>query len=44
MSQYVVLNTPAPSFDTEDFTGNPVNLEKYHGTKNVVLVFNRSFG
>ena len=39
----VVLNSPAPDFNLEDFNGKEVELSHYAGKKNVVLVFNRGF-
>lgn len=39
----VSLNTPAPNFALDDFTGRRVQLSDYRGRKNVVLVFNRGF-
>ena len=39
----VALNKPAPEFELDDYHGQPVALADFHGTKNVVLVFNRGF-
>jgi peroxiredoxin (alkyl hydroperoxide reductase subunit C) len=39
----VPLNVPAPDFTLPDFTGEPVSLSDYRGSKNVLLVFNRGF-
>jgi peroxiredoxin len=39
----VDLNTPAPDFTLQDFRGKPVQLSKFKGKSNVVLVFNRGF-
>jgi peroxiredoxin len=39
----VALNTPAPDFTLNDFTGNPVKLSSYRDRKHVLLVFNRGF-
>lgn len=40
----VELNAPAPEFTLPDFAGRPVSLSDYGGRKNVLLVFNRTFG
>lgn len=39
----VQINTPAPNFTLDDFTGQPVTLSTYQGEKKVLLVFNRGF-
>jgi peroxiredoxin len=39
----VSLNAPAPDFTLPDFTGRPVSLSDFRGSKNVLLVFNRGF-
>lgn len=39
----VSLNTPAPNFCLEDYAGNPVSLDQFQGSQNVLLVFNRTF-
>jgi peroxiredoxin len=39
----VSLDVPAPDFTLPDFTGEPVSLADYRGTKSVLLVFNRGF-
>jgi len=39
----VSLNTPAPDFTLNDFTGKPVRLSDFQGKANVLLVFNRGF-
>jgi peroxiredoxin len=39
----IALNTPAPDFTLDDFSGNRVRLTDFHGKKNVLLVFNRGF-
>jgi peroxiredoxin len=39
----VSLNRPAPDFSLPDFAGKPVRLSDFHGRKNVLLVFNRTF-
>jgi peroxiredoxin (alkyl hydroperoxide reductase subunit C) len=39
----VSLNVLAPDFTLPDFTGRPVSLSDYRGSKNVLLVFNRGF-
>jgi peroxiredoxin len=38
----VALNSPAPDFTLEDYTGKSVNLSGLRG-RNVLLVFNRGF-
>jgi len=39
----VSLNTPAPDFTLQNFQGDTVKLSDFHGTSNVLLVFNRGF-
>jgi peroxiredoxin len=39
----VEINTPAPDFTLDDFTGRSVSLAGYRSTSNVLLVFNRGF-
>jgi peroxiredoxin len=39
----VELNTSAPDFTLADFKGNEIRLSDFHGTKNILLVFNRGF-
>jgi peroxiredoxin len=39
----VSLNQIAPNFSLPDFAGNMVSLSDFHGRKNVLLVFNRTF-
>ena len=39
----VSINSPAPDFTLEDYTGQPVSLSAFQGKKNVLLVFNRTF-
>lgn len=39
----VSINTPAPDFTLRDFRGDIVRLSDFHGTSNVLLVFNRGF-
>jgi len=39
----VSINTLAPDFTLQDFTGKPVTLSDYHQKNNVLLVFNRGF-
>ena len=34
---------PAPDFELEDLTGNPVRLSSFRGSKPVVLAFLRGF-
>lgn len=40
----VTLNTPAPNFTLPDYQGKTVSLSDFHGSANVLLVFNRGFG
>ncbi len=39
----VNINTPAPDFTLEDFSGKTVSLSDFRGSRNVVLIFNRGF-
>jgi peroxiredoxin len=39
----VEINTPAPAFTLNDFSGKSVSLSDYAGQKNVLVVFNRGF-
>ncbi len=39
----VILNAKAPDFLMEDYNRNVVQLSKFRGEKNVVLIFNRGF-
>jgi peroxiredoxin len=39
----IELNTQAPEFTLNDFTGNSVSLSGFKGKSNVLLVFNRGF-
>jgi len=39
----ISLNTQAPDFRLEDFTGRPIRLSDYRGARHVILVFNRGF-
>ena len=39
----VALNQTAPDFSLSDFSGKTVRLSDFHGRKNVLLVFNRTF-
>ncbi len=39
----ISLNTPAPDFELDEFTGKPVRLSDFRGKANVLLVFNRGF-
>jgi peroxiredoxin len=40
---HIVLDTPAPDFELADFHGKAFSLSDLHGSKNVLLVFNRGF-
>lgn len=42
MSQ-VELNTEAPDFVLDDFTGKEFRLSDYRGKKHILLVLNRGF-
>lgn len=39
----VELNKPAPDFTMQDFHGETFQLSSYHGKKNILLIFNRTF-
>ncbi len=39
----VELNTPAPDFTLNDFTGKSVSLADFRNKNNVLVVFNRGF-
>jgi peroxiredoxin len=39
----VELDSPAPEFDVEDFSGTRVRLSDFRGEMRVLLVFNRGF-
>ncbi len=39
----VEINTPAPDFTLDDFTGRSVNLAGFRDNSHVLLVFNRGF-
>jgi peroxiredoxin len=39
----VELNTQAPDFELEDFSGAPFRLSRLQDERNVLLVFNRGF-
>lgn len=39
----VDLNTPAPDFTLEDYTGRTVSLSGFKSEKHVLLVLNRGF-
>ncbi len=39
----VSLNVTAPDFTLPDQDGSPVSLSDFRGSKNVLLVFNRTF-
>ena len=43
MSKRAAINTPAPDFTLDDFTGKPVSLSGFTGKRHVVLVLNRGF-
>ena len=43
MANRVELDTVAPDFTLDDWTGQPVRLSDYRGRKHVILVFNRGF-
>ena len=38
----VTVNTPAPDFSLNDYTGRPVALADFRGRQWVLIVFNRS--
>lgn len=39
----VEINTPAPDFTLDDFTGRSVSLADFADNKNILVVFNRGF-
>jgi peroxiredoxin len=39
----VALNQTAPDFCLVDYRNRPVSLGDFHGKKNVLLIFNRTF-
>jgi peroxiredoxin len=39
----VALNQTAPDFSLPDSSGKTIRLSDFHGRKNVLLVFNRTF-
>ena len=39
----VQLNSPAPDFSLADFNGETIQLSKFRGEQQVLLVFNRGF-
>ena len=39
----IEVNTQAPDFSLEDFTGHSVTLTDFAGKKHVLVVFNRGF-
>jgi cytochrome oxidase Cu insertion factor (SCO1/SenC/PrrC family) len=39
----VSIDQPAPDFSLTSFSGEPFRLSDLQGTKNVLLVFNRTF-
>ena len=39
----IALDVSAPDFTLADFTGTPVSLADYTGSRHVLLVFNRGF-
>jgi peroxiredoxin len=43
MTQEVRINTNAPDFELQDYTGHRVRLSDFYGAKSVILVFNRGF-
>jgi len=43
MSPRIRLDTSAPDFALDDFSGNLFRLSALRGSKNVLLVFNRGF-
>ena len=43
VSGKISLDTEAPDFSLNDYSGKPVKLSDYRGKHNVVLVFNRGF-
>jgi peroxiredoxin len=43
MAKKVEINTEAPDFALDDYTGQRVSLSDFKDSKHVVLVFNRGF-
>jgi len=43
MGNKVAINTPAPDFNLQDFSGKGFHLADYRGRKHIFLVFNRGF-
>ena len=43
MANRIQLDTVAPDFVLDDWTGKPVRLSDYRNVKQVILVFNRGF-
>ena len=43
MSKKISLDTEAPDFSLNDYSGQRINLSDYRGKQHVVLVFNRGF-
>ena len=43
MSKPVMIDNPAPDFNLETFSSDPISLSAFKGKKNVLLVFNRGF-
>jgi peroxiredoxin len=43
MSQKIALDTEAPDFSLNDFSGQPVRLSQHRSQHHVILVFNRGF-
>jgi peroxiredoxin len=43
MSNQIKINTTAPDFELNDFSGRAIRLSTYQGKNNIVLVFNRGF-
>ena len=39
----ISLDTEAPDFSLNDYSGKPIKLSDYRGKQNAVLVFNRGF-
>jgi peroxiredoxin len=43
MPKRISLNTLAPDFSLDDFSGRRVSLSDYRNKRHIVLVFNRGF-
>jgi peroxiredoxin len=43
MAKAIQINTPAPDFELTDQAGRAICLSGFRGSKNVLLVFNRTF-